>query len=114
MKILTEKDTEVFEKPGFKAIEYPLGDNDINIGRVTLNGRYPKKGFVINKDCKEIIHVLGGEGILFTEENQFPLTMGTTALILPMEKYYITGSNLEMFLPCTPAWTPDQQEIVAE
>ena len=37
------------------ALEYPLGDKDINAAVVKLNGRYPEKGMAVNTECKEII-----------------------------------------------------------
>jgi hypothetical protein len=36
------------------AIEYPLGDKDINCAVINLTGRYPVKGRVVNEKCKEI------------------------------------------------------------
>ena len=34
-------------------LEYPMGDEDINGAVGIINGRYPDKGRVVNKKCKE-------------------------------------------------------------
>ena len=49
------------------AIEYPLGESDINGAVIKLNGRYPEKGWCINKECKELAYVVKGKGMIHTE-----------------------------------------------
>ena len=42
------------------AYEYGHHDKDMNIAVIELAGRYPRKGRVINKVCKEIALVVDG------------------------------------------------------
>lgn len=49
MKVVYKKQTKQFKNsPVCTAIEYPLGDKDINGAVIELNGRYPDKGRVVN------------------------------------------------------------------
>lgn len=91
------------------AIDYPLKDKEINAAVVKLNGRYPDKGWVVNLKCKELTYVIKGSGRLVVEGKELKLKEGDMVLIYPGEKYFWEG-RLEMFIPCTPAWYPEQHK----
>ena len=93
------------------AIEYPLGDKDINGAVVRLSGRYPDEGRVVNKRCKELAYVISGSGRLVVEGKEVELSEGDLVLIEPGERYFCDG-NMTMFMPCTPAWSPEQHKEV--
>lgn len=113
MKELQSESSEVVNLTDTcQAIEYPLGDEDINVAIIKLNGRYPKEGRTVNKVCKEMAYVAGGRGVLVVEGERVDLTQGTVVLIEPGERFFWIGENLEMFMPCTPAWYPEQHKEV--
>jgi mannose-6-phosphate isomerase-like protein (cupin superfamily) len=93
------------------AYEYPLGDRDINAVIVELKGRYPETGRTVNLKCKELVYVIDGKGLIFIEDKEFNIHRGDVILIEPGEKFYWEGI-LTMFMPCTPAWTPEQHKFV--
>lgn len=93
------------------AIEYPLGDEDINGAVIKLSGRYPDEGRVVNEECKELAYVISGSGVLVIEGKKVELSEGDMVLIEPGERYYWDGS-MTMFVPCTPAWSPEQHKEV--
>lgn len=93
------------------ATEYPLGDRDINGAVIRLTGRYPDEGRVVNRECKEMAYVIGGSGRLVVEGEELELEEGSLVLIEPGERYFWEG-DLTMFVPCTPAWYPEQHEEV--
>lgn len=93
------------------AVEYPLGDKDINVAIIKLNGRYPDEGRVVNSKCKETAFIIKGSGKLFVEGRETEVSQGDVVLIEPGERYYWEG-NIEMFVPCTPAWYPEQHKQV--
>lgn len=94
------------------AIEYPMGDKDINGAVIKINGRYPQQGRVVNQKCKELAFVLKGNGKLFIEGNEVVVEKDDLVLLEPGERYYWEGNRLEMFMPCTPAWYPAQHQEV--
>lgn len=52
MKVIHKNQTEIFKNSQVcTAIEYPLGDKDINGAVIELNGRYPNTGRVVNLKC---------------------------------------------------------------
>lgn len=93
------------------ALEYPLKDKDINAAVIKLNGRYPEKGMAVNMGCKEMGYVVEGTGKLIVEDKTVELKKGDVVLIEAGERYYWEG-KLIMFMPCTPAWTPEQHKFV--
>ncbi len=112
MKTVHKNQTEKFKNSdSCIAIEYPLKDNDINGAVIELSGRYPDEGRVVNLKCKELAYIIEGSGKLVVEEKEVKLEEGDLVLIEPGEKYFWEG-NLKMFIPCTPAWYPEQHKEV--
>lgn len=95
------------------ALEYPLDDKDINGAVVTIHGRYPETGFATNTLCKELVYIMHGHGIIGVNGDKQKLRQGDLVLLLPGEKYYFDGT-MEMFVPCTPAWFPEQHKTGVE
>lgn len=93
------------------ALEYPLGDKDINAAVIKLNGRYPETGRTVNTECKEMSYVVKGSGKLVVGGKTSELKKGDVVLIEAGEKYYWEG-NLIMFMPCTPAWSQKQHKLI--
>jgi mannose-6-phosphate isomerase-like protein (cupin superfamily) len=93
------------------AYEYPFEDKDINGAVIVLSGRYPDAGRVVNNVCKELVYIIQGSGRVVVESGERPLHTGDMLLIQPDEKYYFEG-ELEMLMPCTPAWYPEQHKEV--
>ena len=112
MKIIRKKET-IISKNSLKctAIEYPLNDKDINGAVIKLKGRYPDKGKTVNTKCKEMAYIINGEGQIVVNNKKIVLCKGDLVLIYPNEEYYWEG-DLEMFIPCTPAWFPEQHKII--
>ena len=69
MKTVKKEQTKRFENsPTCVALEYPIGDKDINGAVIELNGRYPEMGRVVNTECKEIAYIIEGNGLIVIEE----------------------------------------------
>jgi len=88
-----------------------MEDSDINGAVIELSGRYPSKGQVVNTECKEMAYIIKGSGKLVIEETEYTLKEGDLVLIEPGEKYFWNG-NMTMFVPCTPAWYPQQHKEI--
>jgi len=56
-------------------------------------------------------YIISGSGKLVVEDKEYELTAGDLVLINPGEKFYWQG-NMEIFMPCAPAWSPDQYKTV--
>jgi mannose-6-phosphate isomerase-like protein (cupin superfamily) len=112
MKLIKKEETEKYTNSDTCiATEYPMNDKDINIAIIDITGRYPTKGRVVNNKCKELAFVFKGKGKVFVEDKEVTLEQGDMILIEPGEKYYWDG-NFTLFVPCTPAWYPEQHEEV--
>jgi mannose-6-phosphate isomerase-like protein (cupin superfamily) len=77
MKVVHKNQTNEFKNSETcTAIEYPLGDKDINGAVVKLSGRYPDKGRVVNEKCKELGYVISGLGKIVIEGEEIALEGG--------------------------------------
>jgi len=93
--------------------EYSFGDNDLNIAIVTVTGRYPENGYVMNEVCKEAGYVVSGTGELGLKSGEKQaVAVGDAVLLQPGEKYYWEGDSLVLVMPCTPAFYPEQHQKV--
>ncbi|OGK17150.1 hypothetical protein A2690_02150 [Candidatus Roizmanbacteria bacterium RIFCSPHIGHO2_01_FULL_39_12b] len=112
MKLIKKENTNIIKNSDVcTAFEYPLDDKDINAAIIHLSGRYPDKGRTVNLECKELVYVLKGSGKLTCEDNEVLLSQGDLVLIDKGENYYWEG-NMDLFVPCTPAWNPKQHKII--
>lgn len=89
------------------AYEYPFEDKDINIAFIEIKGRYPDKGRVTNKICKEIVFVTKGKGKIEIDGKEILISEGDSVFIQPKQKYFFEG-NLAITTSCYPAWYPEQ------
>ncbi len=114
MKIVTEKESKtILVSDSCVAKEYPNGDPDIWGSVIEVRGRYPARGVTVNEECKELVYILDGEGILVVNETAYQFHKGDQIVIDKGEKFYWEG-NLVMFMPCTPAWYPAQHKTLEE
>ena len=112
MKIVYKNQTEKFKNSdACTAIEYPLGDKDINGAIIELSGRYPEKGRVVNLKCKEMAYIIKGSGKVVVEDKETKFQEGDLILIEAGEKFFWEGNSI-IFMPCTPAWNKEQYKEV--
>ena len=112
MKIVHKNGTKEFKNSDqCSGIEYPLDDKDINGAIAKITGRYPEKDRVVNTVCKELAFITKGSGKVVVEGKEYLFNAGDVMLIKPGERYYWEG-NFEIFMPCVPAWYPEQHQEV--
>ncbi len=112
MKIVHENQTKKFKNSDVCiATEYPLGDKDINIVFLEVQGRYPTKGRVINEKCKELAYIMEGGGMIVVEDKKIELKEDDLILLEPGERFYWEG-NMKMLVSCAPAWYTEQHKEV--
>jgi len=97
--------------PQCTVYEYPMDTSEISIGVAEITGRYPDEGYALNHACSEMGFILEGKGTLVTEKRQIDLFPGDVVYIPPGEKFYWEG-NFKVVLPTSPAWSPQQHELV--
>lgn len=101
--------------PEFTIYEYgPLGDGVANGTVAEVNGRYPLRGWGMNGICDELVYVVSGTGAIETPTSQTVLNPGDVAFVPKGQKIAWRGDNLVVFIPCVPAWNPEQHELFDE
>jgi mannose-6-phosphate isomerase-like protein (cupin superfamily) len=97
-----------------KGVEYSFGDKAMNMALVTVEGRYPESGYVMNDVCNEMGYVVSGTGKLCRDDgSELAVVVGDAVFIAPGEKYYWEGEALSMVMPCAPAFYPEQHRHIA-
>lgn len=112
MDFISKSESEYFANgPTCTGYGFSFGDKDIDIAVVTVDGRYPEEGYAFNEVCKEVAYVMQGNGSLtMSDGTTKAVQAGDAVMILPGEKYYWEGKNLEMLMPCSPAFDPNQHK----
>ncbi len=114
MKYLAKSQARKFtNSPTCTVYEYAFGDSEINGALGIVEGRYPESDWIVNEKCKELVYVISGEGSLHTRSQTKLLSAGDAALIEPGEAYYFKGKDLNIFMPCTPAWYSEQHKTLS-
>lgn len=91
--------------------EYQMKDDQLSGAVAQINGRYPKKGRVVNKESKELVFILEGKGRLVVEGKEIWFEKGDLLLILPGERYFWEG-KMRIFMANTPKWRVEQHKFV--
>lgn len=94
-------------------IEYNFDDSTMNGALITINGRYPKVGYVMNEICKELASVVRGEGAVCKSDQTMKFQAGDTLFIDKKEKFYWSG-DFDIYTVCTPSFDPEQHKEIIE
>lgn len=113
MRIIKREDAEVFNNSSVCSVcEYSFGDNDLDLGLSTIEGRYPDKGFALNEKSKMIVYVVEGKGRLYVNDEMIYFEKGDTILINALEKYYWDAEYCVLSIVSNPAWSSLQYKVV--
>ena len=111
MEYLKKEQSQTFENGNVIAHEYTTKNKNINIALVEIKGRHPQEDWLINEKCTELTYIVDGSATLTTETESIFLEKGDVAILNPNEKYFWNG-NCTLLIPCTPAWSPEQNKNV--
>jgi mannose-6-phosphate isomerase-like protein (cupin superfamily) len=113
MKILTKSETVGFSNSDTcSGFEFQFEDRELNVAVVTVYGRYPDEGHLVNEVCREIAYVFSGTGSVGVEDEKYTLNPGDAVHIEPGERFYWQGDELKMLMACSPAFYPEQHKEV--
>ena len=99
--------------PRFKITEYGhLGNGKTNGTVAEVNGRYPESGWGRNKISDELVYVISGHGSIEMPDSKLELSEGDVAYIPKGQSIAWFGNDLKVFIPCIPAWTSKQHELI--
>lgn len=93
--------------------EFVMEEKTISGAITQINGRYPEKGFAVNKDCKEIAFVVSGSGSIATPDQTRPINVGDLIFLDRGETFaWEANKSLTLFMATTPKFDPVQHIIV--
>jgi len=113
--LIHQKDAQSFTIPGgtqgYLYPPSPQGNQSIAV--VETDGRYPKKGYSINDVCTETLYMLEGEFTLTHNDDTIILKTGDVFMILPNNKYSISGKGKACVF-ISPSWESNQNHIIEQ
>lgn len=110
----TFKDTKKVDL-GTKVIyKYPSLSRLLELNYMVVNGRHPenKNEFIVEHDCQFIIYITKGSGKIYAGDEIFNVKTGDTVYVPTENKFAVEGEGLEYITTETPAWYPEQAEVV--
>lgn len=105
------KSNEVRSKVNSKSCsvnEYDFPFKNLGIAIVKINGRYPDSGKAMNTECDEIYYVISGSAVIHTAEGDFKINKNDAFYFEKNKWYWVEGKHLEILLPTSPSWFPEQ------
>ena len=113
MEYIKKEKAESYSGDGYSGMDYPSTDKDINFAVININSRSPKIGYQVNTECKELLYIIKGNGIIFMKENNEKVEFSQgDVIIIEKNEYYAFEGNFEAAVPCTPAWYSEQHKYI--
>lgn len=112
MKVITNSQTNKFANSNTcYGVQYSFDEKELNIAVITIDGRYPSKGHLVNEVINEVVYVLRGQGGVGVDDKFNKLKPGDAVYIKSGERYYLEG-KMQVYVPCAPAFFPEQHKEV--
>ena len=95
--------------------KYPTLSKLLELNYMVVNGRHPenKDEYVIEYDCQFVIYITKGVGKIYAGDEIFNVKIGDVVYVPTENKFAAEGNNFEYITIDTPAWYPEQAEIVS-
>lgn len=91
--------------------EFAMEEKAISGAIAQINGRYPEKGFAVNKISKELAFIVSGQGHIVTPNQKKSSSFGDL-IFLDKDESFAWEGNLTIFMVTTPKFDPRQHIIV--
>lgn len=92
----------------------PQGTDKIDIAKISIRGRFPEKGWGYLLESHEMAVITKGNGYIETKDGEKEeLVAGDVVYIEPMKRFCWSG-NMDMIVPCGPAFNPSKHVLESE
>ncbi|MCK5084621.1 MAG: hypothetical protein KAQ64_03135 [Candidatus Pacebacteria bacterium] len=110
----TFKDTKKVDLKTKVIYKYPSLSRLLELNYMVVNGRHPEieNEYIIEHDCQFIVYVTKGSGKIYAGDEVFNVKIGDSVYVPIENKFAVEGTGLEYVTIETPAWYPEQAEIV--
>lgn len=105
--IIKKIESNKITNPNCIIYEYEHNDKELNISTAEITGRYPSKGRVTNKVCKEVVFIMEGKGKVGIDGKEFPLNQSDSLIINPNQKFFWEG-KMKLIMVCIPPFYSEQ------
>jgi len=93
--------------------KYPTPTRTLELSHMIVNGRHPEKKneWVLEHDCQFVMYVTKGKGKVYVDDETFEVEEGDVVFV-PTETLFAVEGKFEYITVDSPAWYPEQAEIV--
>ncbi len=111
----TPKDTRKVDLGTKTIYKYPAPSKLLELNHMKLNGRHPEKKdeFILEHDCQFIVYVIKGKGKIYAGDEVFEVRVGDAVYVPTETRFAAEGKGFEYITAETPAWYPEQAEIIS-
>ena len=112
----TFKDTKKVDLKTKVIYKYPALSRLLELNYMIVNGRHPENEseYIIEHDCQFIVYITKGNGKIYAGAEIFNVKVGDTVYVPKENKFAVEGKGLEYITAETPAWYPEQAEVVSK
>ncbi len=90
----------------------PKDSNAIDIAKISIRGQFPETGWGYLEESHEMAVIIKGSGYIETQDGEHEeLVEGDVVYIEPMKKFRWNG-DMDMIVPCGPAFNPEKHKLV--
>lgn len=92
----------------------PEGTEKIDVAKISIRGRFPEKGWGYLEESHEMAVIIRGKGFLMTKDGEkLELDEGDVVYVEPQKRFCWAG-DMDMIVPCGPAFVPDKHHLEEE
>ena len=112
MKIVKANDAVSFKNAeNCYGTEASFDGAPLNGALITVKGRYPESGYVMNEVCAELAFVVRGRGRICSDEESIEFGLHDNLYLASGEKFYWEG-DFDIYTICTPVFYPEQHKEI--
>jgi hypothetical protein len=115
MKLWRDEDGEEFSNSDVcfgKSFSASIGA--VDVAKISIRGNYPATGWSYNEEAHEMAVITRGSGWIEVKNGErHTLNAGDVVHVAPMERFR-WGGNMDMIVPCGPAFKPGKHHLEEE
>lgn len=108
---ISKNDADLTDLGTKKILAYPLPTKLMSVAYMTVSGRHPKKGFLLEGDCAFCLYVTKGHGKIYAGEEIFEVAVGDV-MYLPVNTKFACEGNMEYVTFDSPGFYPEQSQEI--
>ena len=90
----------------------PVGTDKIDVAKISIRGRFPERGWGYLEESHEMAVITSGSGYIETKDGEKEELVAGDVVYIEPTKRFCWGGNMDMIVPCGPAFNPEKHKLV--